>query len=374
MTGRLPRIPALWPLVALLALLALAAFLSPNFLSISYAHGRLSGSIIDILKNGAPVMLLAVGMTVVIASGGIDLSVGSIMALAGVAGALLVTEHGAPVPMALAAGLGAGLLVGLLNGALVTFGRVQPIVATLVTLVSIRGVAQALSDDQKVRFDSPLFESLARGTILALPTPFWLAAGAAAAVALILRVTAFGMYVEAIGVNPRAARLCGLRVPAIRLTVYAASGLCAALAGLIATADIKEADVATCGLYLELDAILAVAIGGTALTGGRPMLLGSILGALIMQTLRVALLSAGAPEEHALLIKAVAALAVCFLQTPGLVIALRSLQASPASAAGPSGQSPVAHRQSPSSPPHPLTAQSRRGDPSPPHDSTGGAA
>ncbi len=356
MIGHLRRIPALWPLVALLAFLALAALLTPNFLSISYSGGRLTGSLIDILKNGAPVMLLAVGMTLVIASGGIDLSVGSIMALSGVAGALLVTEHGAPIPIALAAALGAGLLVGSLNGALVAFGHVQPIVGTLVTLVSIRGVAQALSDDQKVRFDAPLFESLARGTFLALPTPFWLAAGAAAIVALALRVTAFGMYLEAVGVNPRAAFLCGLRVPAIRLLVYAASGLCAALAGLIATADIQEADVANCGLYLELDAILAVAIGGTALTGGRPLLLGSILGALLMQTLRVGLLSASIPEEHSLLIKAVAALAVCFLQTPVFANALRPF------------------RPSAAPPPHPLTSKSRRGDPSPPHDSAGGAA
>ncbi len=318
----------LWPAIALLALIAIATLLTPNFLALGWSGSRLTGSLIDILKNGAPVLLLAIGMTLVIASGGIDLSVGSVMALSGVAAALLISEHSASAPVAIAAGLGAGLLAGILNGLLVALGRVQPIVATLVTLVALRGLAQALSDDQKARFDAPAFESVARGAFLALPIPFWLAAGVGVLVAFVLRRTAFGMYLEAVGVNPRAAFLCGLRVPAIRLAVYAFSGLCAALAGLIAAADIAEADVANAGLYLELDAILAVAIGGTATSGGRPMLGGAILGALVIQTLRVALLSAGIPEEHGLVLKAIAALAVCAAQSPAFRagVGLRALK------------------------------------------------
>lgn len=261
-------------------------------------------------------MLLAVGMTLVIASGGIDLSVGSVMALSGAAAALLMTEHQTPVPVAIVLALGAAALVGLFNGVLVAFARVQPIVATLVTLVGVRGLAQAMTDDQKVRFALPAFETLARGSFLALPVPFWIVLGVAVVVAASIRTTAFGLYLEATGVNPRAARLCGLRLAGVRIGVFTFCGVCAGIAGLVAAADIKEADVANSGLYLELDAILAVAIGGTALTGGRPHLAGSIVGALIMQTLRVSLLSNGVPEEQALLIKAVAAIAVCALQAP----------------------------------------------------------
>lgn len=310
---------ALWPALLLLAVLAASALFIPGFLRITLTDGRLTGSIIDILKNGAPVMLLAVGMTLVIASGGIDLSVGSTMALSGCVAAILLTDHGAPVPLAAGAGLLAGAAVGLANGALVAYGRVQAIIATLVTLVSIRGVAQALSDDQKVRFDAPGFEWLARGALLTLPVPFWLAAIAAIVAAIILRRTAFGMYLEAVGVNPRAAWLCGIRVPLLQLSVYAPCGLCAGLAGLIAAADIGEADVANSGQFLELDAILAVALGGTPPAGGRPALAGSVFGALLMQALRVALLSAGVPEEHALLIKAVGVLVVCVALAPGPV-------------------------------------------------------
>lgn len=316
MSARVARHPALWPMVALVALLMINAALTPNFASITFIDGRLSGSLIDIVKNGSPVMLLAVGMTLVIASGGIDLSVGSVMALSGAAAALLMTEHAAPVVVAAAVALAVAAAVGALSGALVAFARIQPIVATLVMLVAIRGLAQALTDDQKVRFAAPSFETLARGSFFALPVPFWIVITTALLVILTLRATAFGLYLEASGVNPRAARLCGLHLPAIRIAVYTFCALCAGLAGLIAAADIKEADVANSGLYLELDAILAVAIGGTALTGGRPYLLGSIIGALIMQTLRVSLLSNGVREEHALLIKAVAAIAVCAMQTP----------------------------------------------------------
>jgi galactofuranose transport system permease protein len=305
----------LGPLLALALLLVFNLVFTPNF-GLEWRDGRLYGSAVDILKNGSPVVLLSIGMTLVIALGGIDLSVGSLMALSGAAAAILLTAHNASPALSALGGLTVAVAAGIFNGVLVALVRIQPIVATLVMLVSARGIAQALSDDQKVRFESPAFEALARGHFLGLPTPIYIALGLATLTALALRKTALGMAIEATGNSPKAAYLCGLRVRTITISAYAASGLCAGIAGLIATADIKEADVFTAGLYLELDAILAVVIGGTPLTGGRPRLLGSVLGALVMQTLTVTLLMHDVKPEYTLMVKGLAALLVCAAHPP----------------------------------------------------------
>lgn len=306
----------LWPLAGLAALLAFNLLFTDGFARVELRDGRLYGALVDLFQNGAPVMLLAIGMTLVIALGGIDLSVGSVMALSGAVSALLITaEPAQPVPVAIAAGLGAGLLVGACNGAMVARAGVQPIIITLVTMVTARGLAQTLTHDQKVRFENPAFEALGSGTVLGLPVPMLMVALVAVLVGLLLRRTVVGLYVEAIGGNPRAARLCGLRVDATQILAYMACALCAAVAGLIAAADIKEADVANAGLYLELDAILAVVLGGTSLAGGHANLVGSLLGALLIQTLTTTLQMRGVVTEHTLIIKAIVVVAVCLVQT-----------------------------------------------------------
>jgi simple sugar transport system permease protein len=315
-----------WPLVGLAALLAFNLLFTPGFAQLELRDGRLFGTLVDLFQNGAPVMLLATGMTLVIALGGIDLSVGSVMALAGAVAALLITDHAQPVPIALGAALLVGLVAGAINGALVTYGGVQSIIVTLVMLVTGRGLAQTLTQDQKVRFENPTFEYLGNGTLLGLPVPMLLVAAVALLVGLALRRTVLGLYVEAIGGNPKTARLCGLRVDAIRMVVYMVCALCAAMAGLIAAADIKEADVANAGLYLELDAILAVVLGGTSLTGGRANLVGSLIGALFIQTLTTMLQMKGVITEHTLIIKAIVALVVCFIQTAAFEHLLQRLR------------------------------------------------
>jgi len=315
-----------WPLVGLAALLVFNLLFTTGFARIELRDGRLFGTLVDLFKNGAPVMLLAIGMTLVIATGGIDLSVGSVMALAGAVSALLLTEYGFGVPLSLLAGLGVGLLAGACNGALVTYGGIQPIIVTLVMLVTGRGLAQALTHDQKVRFENPTFEFFGHGTLLALPVPMLIAAAVALIVGLLLRRTVLGLYVEAIGGNPSAARLSGLRVNGIRMVVYMACALCAAVAGMIAAADIKEADVANAGLYMELDAILAVVLGGTSLAGGHANLVGSLIGALFIQTLTTMLQMRGVITEHTLIIKAIVALTVCYAQTPSFERLLRRLR------------------------------------------------
>ncbi|PTL85738.1 ABC transporter permease [Vitiosangium sp. GDMCC 1.1324] len=316
-----------WPLVALVALLVFNLLFTTGFARIELRDGRLFGALVDVFQNGAPVMLLAVGMTLVIALGGIDLSVGSGMALAGAVAALLLTEHGQSAPVAIAAALGMSLVVGAVNGALVTYGGVQPIIVTLVTLVMGRGLAQALTQDQKVRFSNPAFDFLGNGSVLGIPVPVLIVAVVAFIVALLLRKTVTGLYLEATGGNPMAARLCGLRVHTIQMTAYMTSALCAGLAGLIAAADIQEADVANSGLYLELDAILAVVLGGTSLTGGRANLVGSLIGATFIQTLTIMLQMRGVITEHTLIIKSIVALGVCFMQTAAFERLVRRFRA-----------------------------------------------
>jgi galactofuranose transport system permease protein len=309
----------LWPLVALAVLIGFNLLFTPGFAVIEWKDGRWYGAMIDVLRNASGVGLLATGMTLVIATAGIDLSVGSVMALAGAVAALLMTGQGWGVWPAVAAGLVAGLAAGLWNGAFVSLFGLQPIIATLVVLVAGRGLAQALTDDQKVRFEAPAFEWIATGAVLGIPTPAIVAAGAAVGVMVLLRATVLGLYTEAVGSNPRAARLCGLPVHRVRLAVYGLSGLFAGAAGLIATADIKEADVANCGLYTELDAILAVVIGGTSLSGGRPRVAGSLVGVLIMRLLTTMLQMHNVTTEKTLVLKAAVALGVCLLQAPKLM-------------------------------------------------------
>lgn len=323
--ARMVRAPALWPLLALVLLVAFNAAFTPGFAAIEVRDGRLYGAMVDVLENGSLVMLAAAGMTLVIAAGGIDLSVGSVMALAGVIAALGVAEGGWSAPVAVAAGLAGAAAAGAWNGALVTFVGLQPIVATLATLVAGRGLAQALSDDQKVRFDAPGLEWLGSGTVAGLPAAAVIALGVALVLSALVRWSALGMYIEAIGGNPRAAALCGLPVRGVRLGVYTIAGACAGMAGLIAAADIREADVASAGLYMELDAILAVVIGGTSLTGGKPRLAGAMLGALLMQTLTVMLQMQGVPTERTLVIKALVVLGVVWVQSPSFAATARRL-------------------------------------------------
>ncbi|MBM4035013.1 MAG: ABC transporter permease [Planctomycetes bacterium] len=322
-----------WPALALLLLLAFNILFTKGFWKIelrpdafSEDKWRLYGSMIDILHRGSIVMLLSVGMTLVIATAGIDLSVGSVMAMAGTAASLLLTaDPPQSAAAACAVGLAVAVAAGLWNGALVAFLRIQPIVATLIVLVSGRGIAQLLTEGQRIRFSRPDFEFIAAGSWLWLPFTVFVVAAVAAATLLATRKTTAGLTIEAVGNNERASRLSGIRPWLVKLSVYAFCGLCAGIAGLIYTADIKQGDPLRCGEYVELDAILAVVIGGTPFSGGRANVPGSILGALIMQTLRTTILTRGVPAEYTLVVKAIVVVAVCLLQSEQFRSALARL-------------------------------------------------
>ncbi len=304
----------IWAIVALALLLGLNAIFTPGFFNLEVRDGHLYGSLIDILDRAAPVTLMALGMTLVIATGGIDLSVGSVMAISGAVAALLVNS-GWSGPGAMVVALAAGLTAGLINGALVAYVGIQPIVATLILMVSGRGVAQLLTDGQPVPFSNGFIERFGSGFFLQLPFSVTLIVITTVILGVLVRKTALGLYLEAVGNSPKASRLSGLPVPGTLLFAYAVAGICAALAGLVAAADIRTADSNTAGLYAELDAILAVVIGGTALTGGRFLLLGSVVGALLMQALTTTILARGIQMEWTQVVKATVILIVCILQS-----------------------------------------------------------
>ena len=306
------------PQIGVLALILIMNWvLFPGFFNLSWQDGRLFGSMIDVLNRGAPVAILAIGMSAVIATRGVDLSVGAVMA---VAGAVAATEalQGYPFIIILASTLIVGILCGAWNGVLVAYLGVQPFVATLVFMVAGRGLAQLITKGSIVTFSNPSLEFVGTGSLLGLPMAFCITVGLAVVAHLVFRKTSIGLFVEAIGINQSASNYAGLKSKRVILAVYMFSGFCASIAGLIATADIRGADANNAGLWLELDAILAVVIGGTSLLGGRFSIFMSVIGAMIIQAMNTGILISGFKPEINLVVKAGVILLILILQSTEL--------------------------------------------------------
>ncbi len=301
--------------IALAAVLIFNWLLFPGFFSVEWKDGRLFGSLIDVLNRGAPVAILAIGMTAVIATKGVDLSVGAVMAIAGAVAASAV-EAGLSVWVAVPLALGAGLACGLWNGVLVAVLDIQPIIATLVIMVAGRGIAQLITQGFIVTFNDPALIFIGTGSAFGLPMPVLIAAALLILTTLAVRRTALGLLIEAVGVNRSAARFSGISAMSLLLLVYVFSGFCAAVAGVIVAADIHGADANNAGLWLELDAILAVVIGGTSLLGGRFSIHMSVLGAIIIQAMNTGILVSGFRPEFNLIVKAGIIIAILVLQSP----------------------------------------------------------
>ena len=319
-----------WPLVALFLLVMVNFWFNPDFFSIRIVKGGLYGSVIDIFNRAAPVMLIAMGMTLVIATRGIDISVGATVAISGaIAAALIggsleikdgVQTYVSQTPMALAilAALGVGLLCGLWNGFLVAGIGMQPIIATLILMVAGRGIAQLITGGQIVTIYYEPFFYFGNGFFLGIPFAIYLVAVVAAVLLLLVHKTALGLFIQAVGLNPTAARFSGISARALIFWVYGFCGVTAAVAGVIIASNVKSADGNNAGLMMELDAILAVALGGTLLDGGRFSLVGPLIGALILQTLSYAIYSLGVPPEINLVVKAIVVFVVCLIQSEAL--------------------------------------------------------
>lgn len=305
----------LWPVLTLVLLFALDVAHRADFLSIVTLDGHLFGAPIDILNRAAPLAIVSLGMTLVIATRGVDISVGTVVAIAGATAAMLLADDPAHIDRAVIAALGVGLVAGAWNGLLVAFIGMQPIIATLILMVAGRGIAQLLTGGQIIPISAHGYLRLGGGYLAAVPCSVWIAVAATVLTALLINRTALGLFIRAIGINPVATRLVGLRASAIVFGVYVFCGLAAALAGVITSSNVRSADGNNAGLLLELDAILAVTLGGTSLAGGRFSLAGTVLGALIIQTLTYTTYSIGVPPEATLVVKAIVVLLVSVVQS-----------------------------------------------------------
>lgn len=304
-------------IVALLVILFLNVLAFPSFFDIGIQNGRLYGSLIDVLNRGAPVALVAVGMTLVIATKGIDLSVGAVIAISGAVAAAAITS-GLSLPATLAVVIAVGLVCGLWNGVLVAVLDIQPIIATLVLMVAGRGIAQLITEGTIMTFTDPGLIFFGSGALAYVPVPVVVWLLFALAVAALVRGSALGLLVESVGINRRASSLAGVATPVLLIVVYGLCALSATIAGIIVAADIKGADANNAGLWLELDAILAVVVGGNSLLGGRFSIAGSVLGAMIIQSINTGILLSGFPPEFNLIIKAAIIVIILVVQSPAL--------------------------------------------------------
>ncbi len=288
-----------WDKVGIFAVLILMcvvmAFLAPNFLSVDNA--------VNVARAVSINAILAAGMTMIILTGGIDLSVGSTLAVAGVAGVLLATS-GAPGPIAILGGIAAGALAGLINGAFVAWLALPAFIVTLGSMTYLRGTAYSLLDGQPLVASDLAYRGIGNGTVAGIPTPVVVMIVVYVIFWFLLERTRFGRHVYAVGGNIEAARLAGINTKRVLLLVYTIAGAAAGLAGIIFSARVLSAQP-TAGTNYELDAIAAVVLGGTALAGGRGRVLGTLVGALIIGVLSNGLVLMNVPFFYQLIIKGV---------------------------------------------------------------------
>ncbi|WP_026885949.1 ABC transporter permease [Clostridium beijerinckii] len=303
-----------WPLTSLIILLLFNFIMTPSFLSISMKDGHLFGNTIDILNRAAPLILISLGMTLVIATQGIDISVGSIIAISAALSATVIVDGGS-VPLAVAIGIISGLICGIWNGFLVSYIGVQPMVGTLILYIVGRGVAQLITGGQILTFTNKDFIFIGTGYIL-LPIAIFIAIAVALIMYFLIRRTALGLFIESIGVNNNSCKFAGIQSRKVVFSLYVICGMLAGIAGIILCANIKSADANNVGLWLELDAILATVIGGTSMAGGRFYLSGTVVGALFIQTLTTTIYSLGVAPEITLVVKAIVVIVVCIIQSP----------------------------------------------------------
>lgn len=261
--------------LALLALIVAASLLSPYFLEMR--------NIMNVLRGASVLCIVAVGMTLVILSRGVDLSVGSIL---GVSGATLALLAATDVRLAVAAALAAGIAAGLVNGVLIAWVGLQPFIATVATLISIRGLVYIVSDGSNIIVRDPpaWFEAIGSGHVGPVPIPILIAAVVVLSAVFLLKQTRFGRHVYAVGANEEAARLYGVNVRRTKILVYCISGFLAALASIVQVSRLTVAEP-NAGQLVELDAIAATLIGGTTFDGGVGGVPGTVLGVLILAVL-----------------------------------------------------------------------------------------
>ena len=317
-----------WAVIAELAILAVAGILRPDFFRIEYnaTTGMFYGSMVDIINRSSEITIIAMGMTMVIALGGTDISVGALVAVAGAFALKLlrwdVTEYPTPgdytiypfvlvilVPLAVCT------LMGLFNGILIGKFKLEPIIATLILMVAGRGIAQIATNGKQFTTGYTPFRFIGQGSLFGLPFPIILAVVICTVVMIFVRRTAFGTFVESVGINPSASRVTGLKSGKIIIIVYTLTGFLSGVAGLIYSSRISSCDSNNAGVNYEMDAILAVVLGGTSMTGGKFSLTGTIIGSLIIRTITTLVYYFGITSESIMAFKAVIILVVIIIQS-----------------------------------------------------------
>jgi simple sugar transport system permease protein len=332
------------PILALLLILTADFFLIPGFFAIQFKDGHLYGNLIDILVHGSPTMILAIGMTLVIATGGVDLSVGAVMAISASVAAIMMNPTivgmnltdpklfinnpqytWAPLALVIIVPLIVATLCGLWNGVLISYGRIQPMVATLVLMIVGRGIAQLITNAIQIIIFNDTYAYIGNG-FLVLPFSLYVALALFVVAWVLTRRTAMGLMIESVGINFRSSFYSGINEKRVKLFAYAFCGFCAGVAGLIVTSNIRTSDANQIGLYTELDAILAVVIGGTVMgNGGRFSLMGSAIGALVLQTTITSMLSFGVPASAIIAVKALVVIVVILLYAEQVKTFMRKL-------------------------------------------------
>jgi len=282
-------------LMVLVALVLLMAVIAPNFNRVD--------NLLNIARAISINAILAAGMTVVILTGGIDLSVGSTIAVSGVV-AVIAAIAGVPAPAAVLLGMGVGALCGLVNGWLTAYLALAPFIVTLGTMTFLRGLAYTITDGQPIVSSSLNFRDLGNGYVGPVPIPVIVMVAVYAVVWFVLERTRYGRHVYAVGGNAEAAKLAGVRVKRVVTSVYVLAGACAGLAGVIFSARVISAQP-TAGTGYELDAIAAVVLGGTSLAGGRGRIVGTLIGSVILGVLSTGLILLNVQFFTQLLIKGV---------------------------------------------------------------------
>ncbi len=281
--------------VLLVILISFNVVFTPNFANIN--------TMWNILIQMTTILLTALGMTLVIASGGIDISVGSVMAISSIISA---KSLGLGVLPAILVGLLVAAVCGLFIGLIIAKFKIQPIIVTLPMMIGIRGIAQVTNDSQLLNFDSPAYSFIGTYKFAGnIPVQVLIMIIAVAVVYFISNKMAFGRYVQAMGDNYRASRLTGINTFLVIIGIYVISSALAGFAGIIETARLSAADANAIGKLMELDAIAAVAVGGTPMTGGRPNVIGTVFGVLIIQIITVAVNMNNIPYTYSLVVKAI---------------------------------------------------------------------
>jgi len=331
-----------WPLVALALIFIFDAIFAPGFFKLGILDGHLYGNLIDVFNNSAPLMLVALGMTLVIATGGVDLSVGAVIAISAGMGAVLINPvfgneqitnavaadpnlTNTPLWLVVAVTLVAGILCGLWNGLLVSWGKISPMVATLILMVAGRGIAQLIERGQIMTVYYTPYFWFGNGFIWGLPVSIYIVAVVYILAWLLVRKTSIGLFIESVGINSKSTYYSGISEKNIKLFAYVFCGFCGAVAGLILGSYIHAIDANNIGLNYELDAIFAVVIGGTLMSGGRFSLLASIVGALIIWTFTITMYIFGVPANALLAGRAVLVLVVILLYSDYARILLNKL-------------------------------------------------